>query len=96
VATECSWNDGSKTQYYVVILDQLQDHSGGVERALESRIRGPLTPCLVDPLGSCILSSQISVCRSSKGYGGNLALDVQLEALVEFYLQGLGVCVSGV
>jgi len=43
VATECSWNDGSKTQYYVVILDQLQDRSGGLEQALESRIRGPLT-----------------------------------------------------
>jgi len=43
VATECSRNDGSKAQYYVVILDRLQDRSGGVERALESRIRGPLT-----------------------------------------------------
>ena len=43
VATECSWNDGSKTQYYVVILDQLQDRSGELERAPESRIRGPLT-----------------------------------------------------
>jgi len=43
VATECSQNDGSKTQYYYIILDRLQDCSGGVERALESRIRGPLT-----------------------------------------------------
>ena len=43
VATECFWNDGSKTQYYIVILDWLQDCSGGLERALESRIRGPLT-----------------------------------------------------
>ena len=39
---ECSWNDGSKTQYYVVILDQLQGHSGGLEQALELRVRGPL------------------------------------------------------
>ena len=43
VATECSWNDGSKTQYYVVILNRLQDRSGGLERAPESWIRGPLT-----------------------------------------------------
>jgi len=44
---ECSWNDGSKTQYYVVILDRLQDHSGGLEWAPESRIRGPLTVGIV-------------------------------------------------
>ena len=40
---ECSWNDGSKTQYYYVILDQLQDHSRGLVWALESYVRGPLT-----------------------------------------------------
>jgi len=40
---ECSWNDGGKTQYYVVILDQLQGHSGGLVQALESHVRGPLT-----------------------------------------------------
>ena len=28
MATECSWNDGSKTQYYVVILDRLPGRSG--------------------------------------------------------------------
>ena len=39
----CSRNDGSKTQYYVVILDRLQGHSGGLEQAPESWIRGPLT-----------------------------------------------------
>ena len=43
MATECSWNDGSKTQYYIVILDRLQDRSRGLEQAPESRIRGPLT-----------------------------------------------------
>jgi len=43
VATECSWNDGSKTQYYVVILDRLPGRSGGLERAPEWRVRGPLT-----------------------------------------------------
>ena len=43
MATEHSRNDGSKAQYYVVILDRLQDRSGGLERALESRIRGSLT-----------------------------------------------------
>ena len=43
VATEHSRNDGSKAQYYVVILDRLQDRSGGLERAPESQIRGPLT-----------------------------------------------------
>ena len=40
---EHSRNDGSKAQYYVVILDRLQDRSGGLERAPESWIRGPLT-----------------------------------------------------
>ena len=43
VATECSRNDGSKTQYYIVILDRLQGRSRALERAPESRIRGPLT-----------------------------------------------------
>ena len=43
VATECSRNDGSKTQYYIVILDQLQGRSGALEQASESWIRGPLT-----------------------------------------------------
>jgi len=40
---ECSWNDGSKTQYYVVILDRLLGRSGGLERAPEWHVRGPLT-----------------------------------------------------
>ena len=43
MATEYSWNDGSKAQYYVVILDRLLGRSGGLERALEWRVRGPLT-----------------------------------------------------
>jgi len=43
VATECSRNDGSRTQYYIVILDWLRGHSGGLERASEWWIRGPLT-----------------------------------------------------
>jgi len=40
---ECSWNDGGKTQYYYVILDQLQGHSGELVQAPELHIRGPLT-----------------------------------------------------
>ena len=44
---ECSQNDGSKTQYYVVILDQLQGRSGALERAPELRIRGSLTRLLL-------------------------------------------------
>jgi len=43
VATECSRNDRSKTQYYVVILDRLQGRSRALEQAPESQIRGPLT-----------------------------------------------------
>ena len=43
VAMECSWNDGSKTQYYVVILDRLPGRSRGLERAPEWHVRGPLT-----------------------------------------------------
>ena len=46
MATECSWNDGSKTQYYVVILDWLPGRSGGLERAPEWCVRGPLTGVL--------------------------------------------------
>jgi len=48
VAMECSWNDGSRTQYYIVILDQLQGRSGGLEWAPESWIRGPLTYTLFE------------------------------------------------
>ena len=44
VAMECSWNDGSKTQYYYVMLDRLPGRSGGLERAPEWRVRGSLTP----------------------------------------------------
>ena len=43
MATECSRNDRSKTQYYVVILDRLQGRSRALEQAPESQIRGPLT-----------------------------------------------------
>ena len=43
VATKRSQNDGSKTQYYIVILDRLQGRSGALEQAPESQIRGPLT-----------------------------------------------------
>jgi len=47
VAMECSWNDGSKTQYYIVILDWLQGHSRGLERAPELRVRGLLISILL-------------------------------------------------
>ena len=40
---ECFWNDGGKTQYYIVILDQLQDHSRGLVQAPESRVKSLLT-----------------------------------------------------
>ena len=43
-ATECSWNDRGKTQYYIVILNQLQGHSGGLVQVLELYVRGPLIP----------------------------------------------------
>jgi len=33
---------------YIVIFDQLQGHSGGLIRALESCVRGPLTYMLVE------------------------------------------------
>jgi len=48
------------------------------------------------PYSNCIPSSWIGVRGSSKRHSSNLALDVQLEALAEFYHQGLGVCVSSV
>jgi len=40
---ECSWNDGGKTKYYVIIFDQLQGHSGGLIWAPELCVRGPFT-----------------------------------------------------
>ena len=43
MATECSQNDGSKAQYYVIILDRLPGRSGGLEWALEWHVRGSLT-----------------------------------------------------
>jgi len=51
---------------------------------------------LVDPPGSCIPSLRISVCRSSKGHGSDLALDARLEASAELYHKSPGVSVSGV
>jgi len=61
---ECSRNDGSKTQYYIVILNQLQGLSGRLERAPESQIRGPLTSCAQLPLQ---LAPSISKCPSPLG-----------------------------
>ena len=65
----------------------------GVERGLERFI---CQLYLVDPPGCCIPGLRISVCRLSKGHGGNLTLDVQFESMAEFDHQGLRVCVSGV
>ena len=48
VATECSQNDGSKTQYYYVILDQLQGRSEALEQAPESWIRGSLIDVMLE------------------------------------------------
>jgi len=45
---ECSWNDGSKTQYYYVILDRLPGRSGGLEQAMEWCVRGPLTAKVIE------------------------------------------------
>jgi len=53
-------------------------------------------PCLVDLLGSYVLSLQISVSRSSERHGSDLALDARLEVLMELYHKSLGVSVSGV
>ena len=66
VATECSRNDGSKTQYYIVILDQLQGRSGALERAPESRIRGPLTKMLLVKCGVMLLENFLQ--KYSMGY----------------------------
>jgi len=53
-------------------------------------------PRLVDPPGSCVPDLRISVSGSSKGHGGDLALNVHPEALVEFHHKSPGVSVSGV
>ena len=67
MAMECSWNDGSKAQYYVVILDQLLGHSGGLEWAPEWRVRGPLTVCVeVSPL--CSLPTIVCAAADSVVY----------------------------
>jgi len=51
---------------------------------------------LVDPLGSCVPGLRIGVSGSSEGYGGDLALNVRLEASAELHHKGPGVSVSGV
>jgi len=53
-------------------------------------------PRLVDPPGSCVPGLQISVSGSSEGHGGDLALNVRLEASAELHHKGPGVSVSGV
>ena len=70
MATECSRNDGSKTQYYLVILDRLRGHSGGLERALESRVRGPLTT--LDFSMNFVRTCQIYLMTNSTGMAGSL------------------------
>jgi len=64
---ERSWNDGDKTQYYVVILDQLQGHSRGLVRAPELRVRGPLT---FTPLQGCCAVTPLEnfLWKCSMGY----------------------------
>jgi len=51
---------------------------------------------LVDPSGSYVPSLWICVCGSSEEHGGDLDLDVRLEALVELHHKSPGVSVSGV
>jgi len=51
---------------------------------------------LVNPLGSCVPGLRISVSGSSKGHGGDLALNVCPEALAELHHKSLGISVSGV
>ena len=75
MATECSRNDGSKTQYYVVILDRLQGRSGALERAPELRIRGPLTftpPPRLLRLEAMVLGFEksVEVCLADVSWGG--------------------------
>jgi len=53
-------------------------------------------PRLVDPPGSCVPGLQISVSGSSKGYSGDLALNVRPEALAELHHKSLGVSVSSI
>ena len=61
VAMECFWNDGSETQYYVVILDRLQGCSGGLEQVLELCVRDPLTDSLY--LRNLMLAHQSCLLR---------------------------------
>jgi len=51
---------------------------------------------LVDPLGSYVPGLRISVSGSSKGHGGDLALNVHPEASAEFHHKSPGVSVSGI
>jgi len=60
VATECSWNDGSEIQYYIVILDWLQGSSGELERVPELRVRGPLTKSFFAPMSLPVCQSLLS------------------------------------
>ena len=67
---ECSWNDGSKAQYYVVILDRLLGRSGGLEQAPEWRVRGPLTVSITQlTLGSSESTINSSLPSCSRCHG---------------------------
>ena len=75
MATECSWNDGSKTQYYYVILDRLPGCSRGLERAPEWHVRGPLTTPLSQHRYASSPSSTLFGGFSSTGTGVELLPD---------------------
>jgi len=79
---ECSRNDGSKTQYYYVILDQLQGRSGGQERAPESWIRGPLT--IPEKPWTHISADFITKLPLAQGYDSILVVVDRLTKIVHF------------
>ena len=83
VATERSRNDGSKTQYYVVILDQLQGCSGALERAPEAQIRGPLTRT-ADSNSRGLLPGSHCCHSSGKGPTDGITLQMNFPQKITF------------
>jgi len=77
---ECSWNDRSKTQYYVVILDRLQGHSGGLEQAPELHVRGLLTT--IAHLGLLPVTKELAMHFAERACSGILDLYVGYDERV--------------
>jgi len=95
------WAEEALVEWRAEYQDRGQSRKGRAYRGqgcwLERGLKGFVCQlCQIVPPDSCILSFWIGVCKPSKGHGSDLALNVQLKPLAEFYHQGPGVYVSSI